>query len=68
MGFAVFQRLLRSEAARRRHRDVHRIVAHYAEMASQVSPFISLIAKRVSPIRQTTVVHLLRAGVDIKTI
>jgi integrase/recombinase XerD len=27
-----------------------------------------LIAKRVSTIRQTTVVHLLRAGVDINTI
>jgi integrase/recombinase XerD len=47
---------------------IHRIVTHYAELASAVVP--SLIAKRVSPhtIRHTTAVHLLRAGVDINTI
>lgn len=47
---------------------IHRVVTHYAELASAVVP--SLIAKRVSPhtIRHTTAVHLLRAGVDINTI
>jgi integrase/recombinase XerD len=47
---------------------VHRIVTHYAKLASGASP--SLIGKPVSPhtIRHTTAVHLLRAGVDINTI
>ena len=47
---------------------VHRIVTHYAKLASDSSP--SLIGKPVSPhtIRHTTAVHLLRAGVDINTI
>ena len=47
---------------------IHRIVAHYAALASRSVP--SLIGKRVSPhtIRHTTAVHLLRAGVDINTI
>ena len=47
---------------------IHRVVSHYAELASAAVP--SLIAKRVSPhtIRHTTAVHLLRAGVDINTI
>lgn len=47
---------------------IHRVVAHYAKLASESVP--SLIAKRVGPhtIRHTTAVHLLRAGVDINTI
>jgi len=47
---------------------IHRLVTHYAELASKSVP--SLAAKRVSPhtIRHTTAVHLLRAGVDINTI
>jgi integrase/recombinase XerD len=47
---------------------IHRLVTHYAELASKSVP--SLTAKRVSPhaIRHTTAVHLLRAGVDINTI
>jgi integrase/recombinase XerD len=47
---------------------IHRIVSHYAALASKSVP--SLIGKRVSPhtIRHTTAVHLLRAGVDINTI
>jgi site-specific recombinase XerD len=47
---------------------IHRVVTHYAELASQ--SVVSLIDKRVSPhtIRHTTAVHLLRAGVDINTI
>jgi len=47
---------------------IHRVVTHYADMASKSMP--SLDAKRVSPhtIRHTTAVHLLRAGVDINTI
>jgi integrase/recombinase XerD len=47
---------------------IHRIVVHYATMASRSIP--SLKTKRVSPhtIRHTTAVHLLRAGVDINTI
>jgi site-specific recombinase XerD len=47
---------------------IHRLVTHYAGLASKSAP--SLAAKRVSPhtIRHTTAVHLLRAGVDINTI
>ena len=47
---------------------IHRLVTHYAELASKTAP--SLTTKRVSPhtIRHTTAVHLLRAGVDINTI
>jgi integrase/recombinase XerD len=47
---------------------IHRLVRHYAALASKSVP--SLIGKRVSPhtIRHTTAVHLLRAGVDINTI
>ena len=47
---------------------IHRLVTHYAELASKTAP--SLATKRVSPhtIRHTTAVHLLRAGVDINTI
>jgi site-specific recombinase XerD len=47
---------------------IHRLVTHYAEMASDEMP--SLQAKRVSPhnIRHTTAVHMLRSGVDINTI
>lgn len=47
---------------------VHRLVTHYAEMASDEIP--SMQSKRVSPhnIRHTTAVHLLRSGVDINTI
>jgi integrase/recombinase XerD len=47
---------------------IHRLVAHYARLASKSTP--SLCAKRVSPhiIRHTTAVHLLRSGVDINTI
>jgi site-specific recombinase XerD len=47
---------------------IHRLVMHYAELASKSVP--SLAAKRVSPhtIRHTTAVHLLRAGVDSNTI
>lgn len=47
---------------------IHRLVTHYAELASKTLP--SLATKRVSPhtIRHTTAVHLLRAGVDINTI
>jgi integrase/recombinase XerD len=47
---------------------IHRLVTHYAELASRAVP--SLAKKRVSPhvIRHTTAVHLLRAGVDINTI
>jgi len=47
---------------------IHRLVSHYAELASTAVP--SLATKRVSPhtIRHTTAVHLLRAGVDINTI
>jgi site-specific recombinase XerD len=47
---------------------IHRVVVHYAALASRSVP--SLIGKRVSPhtIRHTTAVHLLRAGVDINTI
>jgi len=47
---------------------IHRVVAHYAELASRSVP--SLMTKCVSPhtIRHTTAVHLLRAGVDINTI
>jgi site-specific recombinase XerD len=47
---------------------IHRLVSHYAELASAAVP--SLATKRVSPhtIRHTTAVHLLRAGVDINTI
>ncbi len=47
---------------------IHRLVTHYAGLASKLVP--SLAAKRVSPhtIRRTTAVHLLRAGVDINTI
>jgi site-specific recombinase XerD len=47
---------------------IHRLVTHYAELASKSVP--SLAAKSVSPhtIRHTTAVHLLRAGVDINTI
>jgi integrase/recombinase XerD len=47
---------------------IHRLVTHYAELASKTVP--SLATKRVSPhiIRHTTAVHLLRAGVDINTI
>jgi integrase/recombinase XerD len=47
---------------------IHRLVTHYAGLASQIAP--ALAAKRVSPhtIRHTTAVHLLRAGVDINTI
>jgi integrase/recombinase XerD len=46
----------------------HRMVTHYADLASKVVP--TLATKRVSPhtIRHTTAVHLLRAGVDINTI
>jgi site-specific recombinase XerD len=47
---------------------IHRVVVHYAALASTSVP--SLVGKRVSPhtIRHTTAVHLLRAGVDINTI
>ena len=47
---------------------IHRLVTHYAEMASDEIP--SMQSKRVSPhnIRHTTAVHLLRCGVDINTI
>lgn len=47
---------------------IHRLVTHYAELASKT--VLSLARKRVSPhtIRHTTAVHLLRAGVDINTI
>jgi integrase/recombinase XerD len=47
---------------------IHRLVAHYARLASKSTP--SLCLKRVSPhiIRHTTAVHLLRSGVDINTI
>jgi integrase/recombinase XerD len=47
---------------------IHRVVTHYAALASKVVP--TLANKRVSPhtIRHTTAVHLLRAGVDINTI
>jgi integrase/recombinase XerD len=47
---------------------IHRLVTHYAEMASDELP--SMRAKRVSPhnIRHTTAVHMLRSGVDINTI
>jgi integrase/recombinase XerD len=47
---------------------IHRVVTHYASLASKVVP--TLMTKRVSPhtIRHTTAVHLLRAGVDINTI
>jgi len=47
---------------------IHRLVTHYAEMASDEMP--SIRAKRVSPhnIRHTTAVHMLRSGVDINTI
>lgn len=47
---------------------IHRLVTHYAELASKTVP--SIETKRVSPhtIRHTTAVHLLRAGIDINTI
>jgi site-specific recombinase XerD len=47
---------------------IHRLVTHYAKLATESVP--SLVGKRVSPhtIRHTTAVHLLRAGVDINTI
>lgn len=47
---------------------IHRLVTHYAEMASEEVP--SMQTKRVSPhnIRHTTAVHMLRSGVDINTI
>lgn len=47
---------------------IHRLVTHYAGLASKTVP--SIETKRVSPhtIRHTTAVHLLRAGVDINTI
>jgi site-specific recombinase XerD len=47
---------------------IHRLVAHYARLAFNSTP--SLSVKRVSPhtIRRTTAVHLLRSGVDINTI
>ncbi|MBV6274463.1 site-specific integrase [Alcaligenaceae bacterium CGII-47] len=47
---------------------IHRLVTHYATMASEETP--SLRDKRVSPhnIRHTTAVHMLRAGIDINTI
>ena len=47
---------------------IHRVVTHYATLASKAVP--TLATKRVSPhtIRHTTAVHLLRAGVDINTI
>ena len=47
---------------------IHRIVTHYANLASKKVP--SLIGKNVSThlVRNTTAVHLLRAGVDINTI
>jgi integrase/recombinase XerD len=47
---------------------IHRLVTHYARLASKTTPSLSI--KRVSPhsIRHTTAVHLLRAGVDINTI
>jgi integrase/recombinase XerD len=47
---------------------IHRLVTHYAEMASDEMP--SIQSKRVSPhnIRHTTAVHMLRSGVDINTI
>jgi site-specific recombinase XerD len=47
---------------------IHRLVTHYAKLATKSVP--SLVGKRVSPhtIRHTTAVHLLRAGVDINTI
>jgi integrase/recombinase XerD len=47
---------------------IHRVVRHYAALASK--SVTTLRGKRVSPhtIRHTTAVHLLRAGVDINTI
>jgi integrase/recombinase XerD len=47
---------------------IHRLVTHYAGMASNEMP--SMQVKRVSPhnIRHTTAVHMLRSGVDINTI
>ncbi len=47
---------------------IHRLVSHYAEMASEDVP--SMQTKRVSPhnIRHTTAVHMVRSGVDINTI
>lgn len=47
---------------------IHRLVTHYAAMASDEIP--SMQAKRISPhnIRHTTAVHMLRSGVDINTI
>jgi site-specific recombinase XerD len=47
---------------------IHRVVTQYARLASKALP--TLATKRVSPhtIRDTTAVHLLRAGVDINTI
>jgi site-specific recombinase XerD len=47
---------------------IHRLVTHYARLASKSMPSLSL--KHVSPhcIRHTTAVHLLRSGVDINTI
>ena len=47
---------------------IHRVVTHYATLASSKIP--SLVEKQVSPhtVRHTTAVHLLRAGVDINTI
>jgi integrase/recombinase XerD len=47
---------------------IHRLVTHYARLASKTTPSLSI--KRVSPhsIRHTTAVHLLRAGVNINTI
>ena len=47
---------------------IHRLVSHYATLASKSMP--SLSVKRVSPhiIRHTAAVHLLRSGVDINTI
>lgn len=47
---------------------IHRLVTHYAELASKM--VASMATKRISPhtIRHTTAVHLLRAGVDINTI
>ena len=47
---------------------IHRLVSHYAEMASE--DVLSMQTKRVSPhnIRHTTAVHMLRSGVDINTI
>lgn len=47
---------------------IHRVITHYAKLASTKIP--SLVEKQVSPhtIRHTTAVHLLRAGVDINAI